>query len=456
MICSCGHEDRAAIRARRRGAIAGVLAAALVLLSLAGPAWPKEPSRSLTVLHTNDLHARLLPDSHDRGGFARLAGAIRRESASADGVLVLDAGDLVQGTPVSSVFRGVPIYEVANLVGLHVSTLGNHEFDYGWKTILEFREAASFAIVSANVVDAGDELLADAPFVVRDVNGLRVAVVGLLTTDLPNLVLRSNIGPWRVEPVVETLRRIVPKILPQADLVVALGHLTEDEEDAILAEVPEVAVVVSGHRHNGLAQPKRAGERLLVRVRSGGRELGRLDLDVDPARKAVIASRWRVVPIDATTPESKEVAARVAYWEAKVRDVADVNVGRSERELSRREVEDLVERVMIEHTGADLAYVASGEIRDVLPAGPLLARHVWSVMPFEDRVVVVELKGSDLPDALVEGRSIDRDRLYTVAVTDFTASLGRELRSKAPVRADPSPLLRDLIIAWIREREVVE
>jgi 2',3'-cyclic-nucleotide 2'-phosphodiesterase (5'-nucleotidase family) len=441
--------------ARRRLAFAR-LSTALAFALLACAARSQETPRRLTVLHTNDLHARLLPDAHDRGGFARLAGAIRRESASADGVLVLDAGDLVQGGPVSSVFRGVPIYEIANLLGLDVSTLGNHEFDYGWKTIVEFREAALFPIVSANVVGEGGKLLADAPLAVREINGVRVAVVGLLTADLPHLVVPSNIGPWRVEPVVETLRRVVPGIAAEADLVVALGHLSEDEEDAILAEVPEVSVVVSGHSHSGLAHPKRAGERVLVRVRSGGRELGRLDLEVDPARNSLVASRWKAIPIDASTPEAEDVAARVAHWEAKVASVADVRVGRSAREMSRAEVEDLVERIMVQHTGADLAYLASGEIRDILPAGELRARHVWNVMPFEDRVVVVELKGSALPREIVAGRSIDPGRLYTVAVTDFTAELGREFRGKAPSGADASPLLRDLIIAWIRERGTLE
>jgi 2',3'-cyclic-nucleotide 2'-phosphodiesterase (5'-nucleotidase family) len=441
--------------AHRRLAFAR-LSTALAFALLACAARSQETPRRLTVLHTNDLHARLLPDAHDRGGFARLAGAIRRESASADGVLVLDAGDLVQGGPVSSVFRGVPIYEIANLLGLDVSTLGNHEFDYGWKTILEFREVALFPIVSANVVGEGGKLLADAPLAVREINGVRVAVVGLLTADLPHLVVPSNIGPWRVEPVVETLRRVVPGIAAEADLVVALGHLSEDEEDAILAEVPEVSVVVSGHSHSGLAHPKRAGERVLVRVRSGGRELGRLDLEVDPARNSLVASRWKAIPIDASTPEAEDVAARVAHWEAKVASVADVRVGRSAREMSRAEVEDLVERIMVRHTGADLAYLASGEIRDILPAGELRARHVWNVMPFEDRVVVVELKGSALPREIVAGRSIDPGRLYTVAVTDFTAELGREFRGKAPSGADASPLLRDLIIAWIRERGTLE
>src|SRR5579872_1178200 len=94
--------------------------------------------RSLTILHTNDLHARLTPLDNGRGGFAYVAAAIRRERAGCKDCIVLNAGDLVQGTPVSTIFHGLPVYEVGNLLGFDVSTLGNHEFDYGWMQTRKF------------------------------------------------------------------------------------------------------------------------------------------------------------------------------------------------------------------------------------------------------------------------------------------------------------------------------
>src|SRR5580698_9283159 len=81
--------------------------------------------RPLTILHSNDLHAHLLPDDHGMGGFAYLATAVREERAHSAASLYLNAADLVQGTPVSTLFQGLPIYEIANLLGFDVSTLGN-------------------------------------------------------------------------------------------------------------------------------------------------------------------------------------------------------------------------------------------------------------------------------------------------------------------------------------------
>src|SRR5690242_7362101 len=85
--------------------------------------------RTLTVLHINDLHARLMPLENGNGGFAYLATALKQERAGCKDCILLNAGDVVQGTPVSTIFHGLPVYEVANLLGIDVSTLGNHDFD---------------------------------------------------------------------------------------------------------------------------------------------------------------------------------------------------------------------------------------------------------------------------------------------------------------------------------------
>src|ERR1700730_19026520 len=87
--------------------------------------------RSLTILHTNDIHARLTPLENGQGGFAYLAAVIRRERANCGDCILLNAGDLVQGTPVSTIYHGLPVFELANLFGFDAATPGNHEFDYG-------------------------------------------------------------------------------------------------------------------------------------------------------------------------------------------------------------------------------------------------------------------------------------------------------------------------------------
>src|ERR1039457_4346109 len=136
--------------------------------------------RSLTILHINDLHARMLPLENHHGGFAFLASVIRRERAGCDDCLLLNAGDVAQGTPVSTIFHGLPIFEVANLLGIDVGTLGNHDFDYGWMQTRKFMQTAKYPIVCSNVVGAEGQLFAPKPYVILTVNGLRVAVIGAI------------------------------------------------------------------------------------------------------------------------------------------------------------------------------------------------------------------------------------------------------------------------------------
>src|SRR6266481_1133565 len=169
-------------------------------------------TKPLTILHSNDLHAHLLPDDHDQGGFARLATAVRREKANCAACLYLNAGDLVQGTPVSTLFHGLPIYEIANRLGIDVSTLGNHEFDYGYAMIPKFLQAARFPLVSANVVDGNGRLITK-PYIIKTVGGLRVGVIGAVMGNLVGTYATPEaMGPWRVLPLLETVRKVAAEV----------------------------------------------------------------------------------------------------------------------------------------------------------------------------------------------------------------------------------------------------
>jgi 2',3'-cyclic-nucleotide 2'-phosphodiesterase (5'-nucleotidase family) len=432
-----------------------ILAATLVVISGCGAS--DESVRSLTILHTNDLHARFLPDDADRGGFARLAAVIRSECGRAEACLVLDGGDLVQGSPVSSIHKGVPVFEVANLMGIDASTLGNHEFDYGWKMIPRFLDTAEFPIVTANVVDPDGALLADEPYVVLEADGIRVGVIGVLTAELRYLTTSDKYGPWTVLPVVDTVRRYAPEVAKQADLVVVLGHLISREENAILAEVPEVPVVISGHGHEGLASPMIADGRIGVRVRAYGRELGRLDLRIDTRTDTVLDWSWKAIPIDSdrVAPDPR-VAERIATWESEIAEHAAVTIGESKRYFPRDEVRVLVERALRETMQADLAYVNPGGIRDSLPRGPIRVRHVWNVMPFDNHVVVGEFAGRDLPGSLVEERRLDPDTIYRLATMDFCAATWKDRGTADLSFTNTGLLVRDVIIDWIRKRGVLE
>lgn len=432
-----------------------ILALALFVCSAA----PAEV-RSLTILHTNDLHARISPLDDHRGGFAYVAAAIRREREGCRDCILLNAGDLVQGSPVSTIFHGLPVYEIGNLLGFDAATLGNHEFDYGWPQARKFIQTAGYPIVSANVVNGQGELFAKKPYVILQVNGLRVAVIGAMTDSLQSLTTPKLVEDWHTLPVVATARQYAAELKSQSDIVVLLAHITGEEEQALLDSAPEIPVLVTGHIHRGIDQPLTKDGRILVRVKGYGEEIGRLDLQVDTEKKAPVSFTWKRITVDATKIQpAADVAAAVHHWEAEVTARVDQPLAVSKRAFTKPEVKKLIEQALRDETGADFAHMNLGGVRDTIPAGQLLVRNIWDIMPFDNEVVVGSFKGRDLPPVVVGDRKIDPDRTYTLAVSDYTAAnqqTPENLRTTGLKFPQDVGLMRDLLIDWFRKKKVVE
>ncbi len=417
--------------------------------------------KPLTILHSNDLHAHLLPDDRDNGGFARLATEVRRQKAQCTACLYLNAGDLVQGTPVSTLFHGAPIYQIANLLGIDASTLGNHEFDYGWLRTQEFIRIARFPVVSANIVDADGKTMAR-PYVIQTVGGIRVGIIGAILGDLVGTVItKDEAGPWRTLPVVETVRKYAQELRDRTDLIVVLAHIHDKGEvDAILQQVPEVSVVVAGHSHTGYPAMMNVEGRVAVLVPSYGVQLGRLDLKLDVGARKVLSAEWSKIPIVASIPPAPDVAREIAKWESKVSKQVDVPIGESTARMERTnpELRKMIERAMAEQSGADIAWVNTDNIRDSFPMGQILARHLWNLLPFDNYIVLGKFKGSELPPSITTRYSVEPDREYTVATSDFTAanqSANDQLNTTGMRFPQTGPLQRDAVIEWIKKKKVV-
>ena len=440
---------KALLRSVARIALAAALAAASLTAEI----------RTLTILHVNDLHARLLPLENRHGGFAYLASLIRREREKCADCILLNAGDVAQGTPVSTIFHGLPVFEVANLLGIDAACLGNHDFDYGWMQARKFIGVAKYPIVTANIVGAKNELFTPAPFVILNVNGLRVAVIGAMTDELGILTTPKLMQQWHTTPVVETVRRYAKDLKPRSDLIVVLAHITGSEELALLKTVPEVPVLVTGHLHNGLPQPLIQDGRILVRVKGYAEELGRLDLKVDTVKKAPVSWEWKHILVDSSVAPAADVASEVKHWEDEVSTRVDRPLAVAGRGFSKQEVRRLIERIMRESTGADFSFMNAGGVRDTIPAGQLKERNIWNIMPFDNRIVFGKFKGRDLPAVVVGDRKVEPDHMYTLAVTDFTAAnqgSAENLRVTGLDFPGDGGLLRDVMIDWFRKKKVID
>lgn len=279
---------------QRRDFVA-TLGASLLACKAPLPKQPAGPGR-ITLLHTNDTHSRIEPfgpgngNLSGRGGMARRASLVRQLRQEMGNVLLLDAGDVFQGTPYFNQFKGHLDYRLMSMVGYDAATLGNHDFDNGVEGLLSAMEEAKFPFVNCNFDLKGAPALGRRvqPWLVKDLPGARVGITGV-GVGFKGLVAPKNHAGVEYRDPVEPLKAAVNRLRDQekVDLVVVLSHLGHDLkgtqiDDLNLAKlVPGIDAIIGGHSHTFLDEPVRVkqerGETLIFQVGFGGVNLGRMD-----------------------------------------------------------------------------------------------------------------------------------------------------------------------------------
>ncbi|HUS80446.1 MAG TPA: metallophosphatase, partial [Armatimonadota bacterium] len=244
-------------------------------------------AEELTVLHFNDFHGNLLiPDEGKPGGIARIATVEQqvREANEARGAdtLMLVAGDVLQGTPMSTVFRGEPDFKCLNILPVDAMCLGNHEFDYGMPNLHRLIDMADFPLLSANIRRKLDDTQVFPGVVTRTVGGEKVVIIGLTTPETNVTTMPSNVANIEFLDPVEVARTLCRRIMGQGDhLIIALTHLGYEEDLKLAAAVPDLDVIVGGHSHTLIEQPGIVGNTIVVTAEAYGKWVGQLDLDVE-------------------------------------------------------------------------------------------------------------------------------------------------------------------------------
>lgn len=255
----------------------------------------------LVILHTNDTHSRIDPFPMDggrlqgMGGVARRAALIERIRAEHPHVLVLDSGDIFQGTPYFNFFGGEVEFRAMSMMGYDVATLGNHDFDIGVDGLVAALPHAEFEFVSANYAVDGSALEPHVrPWTIREPGGVRVGIFGLGIAFDRLVPAPLHEGVRYTDPIAAA-RRACGELREQGcQLVICLSHLGYRYRDARVSDtvlataVPEIDLILGGHTHTFMDGPDRypapsgsgAGSRetLVHQVGWGGVRLGRIDV----------------------------------------------------------------------------------------------------------------------------------------------------------------------------------
>ena len=266
----------------------------------------------ITILHTNDTHSQIDPlPANDanagKGGVARRATLVKRVRKENPNTLLVDAGDVLQGTPYFNFYKGEVEYKAMSAIGYDVGTLGNHEFDNGVEALAKALSFANFDIVSANYDVKGTVLEQRVKrYVVKTLAGIRVGLFGLGVSPTALITPDNFKGVTYIDPVVAA--RDVVKILREEErcaLVVCMSHLGYDADaksgDSFVAsQVDGIDFIASGHTHTFMTKPviqqtPNGKNTIIFQVGKSGIYVGRVDLKVRDGN--VVAAAWKMLDL---------------------------------------------------------------------------------------------------------------------------------------------------------------
>ena len=372
-------------------------------------------SVKVTIVHFNDLDQMSADDG--RGGVAKLAAIIAEERSKNENVLVTFGGDTISPSLMSALDQGEHMIELLNHLDLTAMVLGNHEFDFGPEIAKQRISEATFPIISANNADPSGNIIAGTTkTITQEIDGFQIGIIGLTTV---GTLVKSSPGEFTFLNPAEVAAVEGSRLREEgSDLIIALAH-TDIGEDEELVQAGIVDVLLSGDDHAKIVEF--SNDTLYVESGEQAELVTIIDLYLDRVEDdgdMEFVWSYDVRILDSFRfEEDTTLASKVASYEAKLDSELSVELGTTTTELdSRREtirnkeaaIGNLFADAIREATNSDISLVNGGGIRGnkTYDAGTVLTRRdIQSELPFGNSVVVLEVSGQVILDALENGFS---------------------------------------------------
>ena len=459
----------------RVAAQTGLIAAAPNLAQIV----PNDDIATISILHTTDLHGHILPTSDyagnaDLGGFARCVTQLRRWRRQNRNSILIDVGDVYQGTDVSLRTNGGLMIDLFNHLKFDAWIVGNHEFDWGVETFANAVAKSEMPVLATNmsiegklsgeIVDPKNPFAKLQPFILKEFDGIKVGIIGITTPGMPFWFrpefIRGFEFPYSVEPV----RRAIAKAKSDgADAIVLAGHMglkpRSGGDDfannvvALTSEFSDVAAFIAGHTHQPIPSRLTNGV-LLTQADHFGIHVGRLDLTFDRASKKLLRREARCELMNNQVRIDHVVVSRAKpRLEESERALAEP-IGVLAETLRVRgrpgessEVEMLIGTAIMEslrERGVSVEGAMHGvfDERNNFVAGPKTVDDMWDLIPFENFVVTAELTPEEIK-TIMEEVYASREPRSLVGFEIQTEGAGSQRRITSLQKADGSKLERD-------------
>jgi 2',3'-cyclic-nucleotide 2'-phosphodiesterase (5'-nucleotidase family) len=382
---------------------------------------------TISILHTTDLHGHILPTKTysglgDVGGFARCATQIRKWRKESPNSLLVDIGDLYQGTAASYHNEGRLFVDLLANFEYNAWVLGNHDFDWGPEVLERNLLAAKTPILTANLKGAIDKVI---PWKMSEVAGFKIALIGLITPGLPFWLMPETLGGVSPTDTAAALKKSIAQAKSaQADAIVVLGHFGHLKQDDFanpmrntLSEAPGADIFIAGHTHQHITSLE-IGETLFTQANYFGINCGKVDLTFDVNTRKLISK----------TANTEYMDKRIAL------DPGVINLSQPELKTAKEQLERkltvLEEPIKGKGRNSELAvflcksfaaaFKRNGTPVDAvfhgtfgtpeIPAGQVTVADTWEILPYENTFVTASLRPAQLLEIIAEDRKTYSDR----------------------------------------------
>jgi 5'-nucleotidase len=420
-------------------------------------------SFEITILHTNDFHARFRPISkYDNncsaennaegkcfGGSARLISAIEDARSRHKNTILLDGGDQFQGTLFYTMYKGKVAAEMMNKMQYDGMAVGNHEFDDGPVTLRAFMDTVNFPVLMANAnVDLEPELkdkLQKSTIIVKD--NRKIGLIGVVTEDVvdisspgDNIIFTDAITAVQAEVDALTQQGV--------NIIILLSHSSYAIDKEIAANTTGVDVIVGGHDNTYLSNvsdrakgpyPTVVNDTQIIQAYAYGKFLGELSVVFDD-KGEVVSATGEPITIDKLISENSDVVARLDELEVPINELKEREVGSVSSELNGNRavcrvqecdmgnmIADAMRHAVMEK-GYTIALMNSGGIRASLDSGKVTLGEVMTILPFQNTLATFKVTGKQLLTAIENGVSEVEDvagRFPQVSGMRFTFDASR-------------------------------
>ncbi|MEF3279947.1 MAG: bifunctional metallophosphatase/5'-nucleotidase [Elusimicrobiota bacterium] len=486
-------------------------------------------SEKINIYHTSDVHgmysSRLAKwdkenSTRSIGGFAAMSSYIKKDT---NPVILLDSGDMFQGTPEGNVTTGMASIEYMNMLGYSATVVGNHDYDFGEENLKNLIKSAKFPFLGSNVYYKEDikpvEYLK--PWIIINKNGKKIAILGIAGEHTKTSTLPINVKHLFFGSETKETEKYMNEISAEKpDAIIILAHIGIDgtlsaklidistytmtaEKHTTLGiarSAKNADVIIGGHNHTGLLKGYRDPKTntLICESYWGLTHITKVELDFDDKTGKLKSTSCELIPlwtdITGEDPKVLELTQKISSETAKKMDII---VGHAELPLTFESesldnpIGNFLTDITLWKAEADMAFQNAGGVRNIIPQGDVKLRDLYQVMPFENTIVKIKMKGSDIYDLIKDnirpdrtamyvsgikvkywiendkvskieiekdGKPIELEKEYTVATNNYLSSggSGGKVFSKIAGHQDTMILVRDAMIEWVRKNKEIK